>query len=298
MENFSEEKSSGDDNISEAPRPTGDAGRCTKQASKKVYGKKRRFYGNQHSSKLPKPTKTHTRVVSELDKTATISSKKTVREVQLTQSRGNIEGYRLVDMTIFQEIIELLMCPECKHQGGLYVEENSTKRKGLSSCLLIKCSHFGFDIEKYTSRTVQNSNIKSGKSFQKVENIYPGITVMKYGCLGHYQKRVGNRLRKLRSKVKGLGGKAKSKEKVTTTKDGNIIKTTEVANIRLTDAMIDMLQNYFGIALRSGAKSVPELKVALLASFFHIASSKTNNFHTNCPETPYSWCQYKRDIIN
>ena len=173
MENFSEEKSSGeDDNISEAPRPTGDAGRCTKQASKKVYGKKRRFYGNQHSSKLPKPTKKRTSVVSELDKTVTISSKK-VQEVQLTQPRGNIEGYRLVDMIIFQEIMELLMCPECKHQGDLYVEENSIKRKGLSSSL-IKCSPCCFNIEKYTSKTVKNSNNKSGsRAFEvNVKSVY------------------------------------------------------------------------------------------------------------------------------
>ena len=159
-------------------------------------------------------------------------------------------------------------------------------------------SIFSTSVESYGLRYVGYYGDGDSKSFQKVENIYPGITVMKYECLGHYQKRVGNRLRKLRSKVKGLGGKAKSREKVTTTKDSKIIKKKEVAKSRLTDAMIDMLQNYFGIALRSGAKSVPELKVALLASFFHIASSKTNNFHTYCPETPDSWCQYKRDIIN
>ena len=45
------------------------------------------------------------------------------------------------------------------------------------------------------------------KSFEKVEHIYPGETVRKYECIGHYQKRVGNRLRKLRTPIKGLGGK-------------------------------------------------------------------------------------------
>ena len=54
-------------------------------------------------------------------------------------------------------------------------------------------------------------------------HIYPGITVKKYECLGHYQKRVGNHLRKLRRQGKGVGGKAKSKVKVTKT-DGKIIK--------------------------------------------------------------------------
>ena len=85
---------------------------------------------------------------------------------------------------------------------------------------------------------------------------------MKYECLGHYQKRVGNRLRKLRQRVKGLGGKDKTTEVARQTLDGKIIKVTKKAKGKITDASIDILQNYFGIALRSGAKSVPELKKA------------------------------------
>ena len=135
-------------------------------------------------------------------------------------------------------------------------------------------------------------------SFTTVENIYPNKKVVKYECIGHYQKRVGNRLRKLRQRVKGLGGKAKAKEILTTTEDGRIVKTTRKAKGKLTDASIDMLQNYFGIALRSSAKSVLELKNALLASFFHPASSESCNYHTYCPATKDSWCQYQRDIIN
>lgn len=43
---------------------------------------------------------------------------------------------------------------------------------------------------------------------------------------------------------------------------------------------------------------MPELKNALLASFFHPASSLHCNFHTYCPATTDSWCQYQRDIVN
>ena len=86
------------------------------------------------------------------------------------------------------------------------------------------------------------------------------VTTREYECIGHYKKRAGNnRLRKLRQRVKELGGKAKAKE---------IMSTTQKAKGKLTDASIDMLQNYFGIALHSGAKSVPELRNALLSSFF------------------------------
>ena len=59
-----------------------------------------------------------------------------------------------------------------------------------------------------------------------------------------------------------------------------------------------MLQNYFGIALGSGAKSVAELKTKLITSFFHVASSEDCNYHTYCRATKYIWCQYQRDGIN
>ena len=39
--------------------------------------------------------------------------------------------------------------------------------------------------------------------------INPCIKVKKYHCICHYQKRVGNRLRKLKTRVIGLGGKVK-----------------------------------------------------------------------------------------
>ena len=66
--------------------------------------------------------------------------------------------------------------------------------------------------------------------------------------------------------------------------------------MRLTDTLIDKLQNYFGIALRSRVTSVPELQNTLLASFLHTASSKECDYHTYCPKTLNSWCQYQRDM--
>ena len=83
-------------------------------------------------------------------------------------------------------------------------------------------------------------------------------------------------------------------------KDGKVIKSKYIAKSRLTDALIDRLHNYFGIALRSNAKSElkPELKQALLASMFHVASSQLTTTHTYCPKTSDRWCQYHRDYIN
>ena len=115
---------------------------------------------------------------------------------------------------------------------------------------------------KMFERSLQNYGLRylkfygdgDSKGFNAVESICEGVKVAKLECIGHYQKRVGNRLRKLRKRIKGLGGQAKQKE------GGKVTKTKVKAKSRLTDALIDKLQNYFGIALQSSAKTVPELK--------------------------------------
>ena len=92
---------------------------------------------------------------------------------------------------------------------------------------------------------------------------------------------MGNRLRKLH--IKGLGGGKGTRKKIdSNVQDGKVIKSKQIKS-RLTDAIIDRLHNYFGIALRSNAKSElkPELKQALLASMFHVASCQGENYHTH-----------------
>lgn len=110
------------------------------------------------------------------------------------------------------------------------------------------------------------------KAFLVVEDIYGNIKVIKFECIGHYQKRVGCRLRKLKKRIKGLRS--------------------------LTEAIIDKLQNYFGIALRCNCTSVDEMAEAIMASLFHVCSSKDRNLHDHCMKGPNSWCQYQRDISN
>ena len=69
-------------------------------------------------------------------------------------------------------------------------------------------------------------------------------TVDKYECVGHYQKRVGTRLLNLKKRTPGL------KE--------------------LTKPIINKLQNYFGIALRSNLTTVVDMGKAIFASFLHV----------------------------
>ena len=108
-----------------------------------------------------------------------------------------------------------------------------------------------------------------------MENAYQNIHVEKKECVGHVQKRVGTALRKLKKETKGIGGKGK-----------------------LTDSLIDKLQNYYGIAIRSNSGNLKGMKKSIRASLFHCASSERRNLHTHCPDDPDSWCRYKQDKAN
>ena len=112
------------------------------------------------------------------------------------------------------------------------------------------------------------------KSYSQVKDVYKeqDIEVVKQECIGHVQKRVGTALRNLKKETPGLGGKGK-----------------------LTDAMIDKLQNYYGIAFRANVKNAEEMEKAVLASFFHCVSSQSRPLHDYCPDGPDSWCGLKKD---
>ena len=136
------------------------------------------------------------------------------------------------------------------------------------------------------NRSVINHNLQydefygdgDSKSFSAVENIYKeeyDVIVEKKECVGHVQKRLGTALRKLKKEKKGLGGKGK-----------------------LTDNMIDKLQNYYGIAIRSNSGNLAEMKQNVLATLFHCASTDKRSLHTYCPKGESSWCRYQKDCAN
>ena len=69
---------------------------------------------------------------------------------------------------------------------------------------------------------------------------------------------------------------------------------------RLTDKMINKLQNYFGIAIRQSAgKTVFEMKKAIGAVLFHcFEASDLDLKHQMCPREADSWCKYQADKQN
>ena len=72
-------------------------------------------------------------------------------------------------------------------------------------------------------------------------------------------------------------------------------KNVKGLNGKLTATIIDRLQNYFGIAVRTNAGDLEGMKKAIHASLFYVASTKDNEWHYHCPEGASSWCRYQSD---
>ena len=92
------------------------------------------------------------------------------------------------------------------------------------------------DRSKPVGCVIQISMRRDSKSFVSAQNIYAPKVVSKKECIGHVQKRVGTRLRNLKKTEKGL------------------------IKLGLTDKIIDRLQNYYGIAIRSNVGDLDTMK--------------------------------------
>ena len=103
------------------------------------------------------------------------------------------------------------------------------------------------------------------------------IEIIKLECVGYYQERVGTRLRNLKKKEKGLGGRC-----------------------RLTDTTIDRLQNYEGVASYSPKRWKPaSYEINFLVSLFHVVSNEDSLHHyPHCPNGSDSWCKYNAGRAN
>ena len=118
---------------------------------------------------------------------------------------------------------------------------------------------FGRSVEEHRLYYTSIYGDGNSEAYPAVKEIYndDSTTVKKYESIRHYQKRVGCRLRKLKKNMKVLGGKG-----------------------RLTDAKIDTLQNYFGIALQQNVEKLNDMRKPCLASMYHVAG-----YHDCCPSS-------------
>ena len=148
-----------------------------------------------------------------------------------------------------------------KHEGSA----GSMESAGVISCF--KCS-----VEK--NRLRYTTYIGDSSSYNSVvkSNLYPGYDIGKDECVGHVQKRVGTLCRNLQ---KRWGS--------TKLKDGRTISGAG----RLTTLVINKMQNYFGIAIRTYNQDVYELKKAIGAVLYHYSEAKDSE-----TRDVNTWCKY------
>ncbi|GFW60087.1 CCHC-type domain-containing protein [Trichonephila clavipes] len=180
--------------------------------------------------------------------------------------RKPLTGNRIIDMEVLLNLLLQLCCPRC-FEEGILLSEDSTY--GLCSNFVIRCKHCDF----YSGFSSSKKTLNCPEGFISVKDTYGKDSVTKYECIGHVQKRVDARLRKLKSKNKNLSGKGK-----------------------LTDSFIDRMQNYYGIAVRSNVGNLSGLQQNVIAALFHCSSSVEKPMHGQCPIGKDSWCYYQRAL--
>lgn len=108
---------------------------------------------------------------------------------------------------------------------------------------------------------------------------YGDCEIKKIECVGHVKKRMGRRLREMRS--------IKPKP---TLEDGKPL----TGKNRLTLLAVGRIQEYYSLAIKRNHHSVSAMKSAIWASYFHIgASDNQTQKHGLCPQDPETtWCKY------
>lgn len=162
----------------------------------------------------------------------------------------------------------------------------------------------GVGTVKMFSRSITKNNLiyeeylgdGDTSSFKEVVDSNPykeeSITPVKLECVGHVQQRLGTRLRKLVKEYRQEESIAK-KEKIIK----KIIKLSGKG--KLTDTVINSMQNFYGFAIRNNLGNIYAMKKAIGAVLFHCTLFKSNEFrHRFCPTGPDSWCKFQLDKLN
>ncbi|GFW52522.1 uncharacterized protein TNCV_404501 [Trichonephila clavipes] len=118
------------------------------------------------------------------------------------------------------------------------------------------------------------------KSFPELQRTAP-YSIEKVKCVGHIQKRMGARLRKLKTMNRG--------KKLS---DGKSISGKN----RLTDKFIDTITTYYGNAIRQNNSSVSDMRQTIWAIYCHYRSTDEKPMHHFCPIGDTSWCKYQKAI--
>lgn len=160
---------------------------------------------------------------------------------------------------------------EYEEWHGSHVNECQSNHEGSSGKMEVDAV-----IEMF-SRSESLHNLKyanyigdgDSKTFKGILESHPysDFEVCKKECIDHVQKRMGTRLRNLKKKQKGLGGKGK-----------------------LTNKLIDKLTIYYGLAIRRNPNSIQKMRDEIWATLYHKISTDKEPQHEKCSD---SWCTWK-----
>ena len=140
--------------------------------------------------------------------------------------------------------------------------------------------------DKYKLRYMKYVGDGDTESFGTVVKARPygDLLPAKLECVGHVQKRLGTRLRKLRQNYKGRK-----------LEDGRGI----MGKGRLTDKCINTLQNYFGMAIRQNTSNVYLMKKSIGAVLYHCSDISDESVrHQFCSKSGDGWCKWQNDQLS
>lgn len=143
---------------------------------------------------------------------------------------------------------------------------------------------FRSSLQRYSLRYAHYIGDGDSSSYGKVVESKPyndEMIPVKWECLGHVQKRMGTRLRDYRKD---------NKKQVLS--DGKKLS----GKGRLTDKVINSLQNFYGMALRNNKQLYP-MKKAVGAVLWHCTDLPPQQRHVFCPRSEDSWCKWQVDQI-
>lgn len=127
------------------------------------------------------------------------------------------------------------------------------------------------------------NNIGDGdtKTFLQISSLNP-YKDLKIECVGHIQKRMGTRLRKLKSQMAGK----KLSDKKTLGGKG-----------RLTESLIQKITSYYGNSIRENKNDFSKMRKSIWAIWMHMVSTDSYPQHFFCPKDPQTWCKYNRATL-
>ena len=199
-----------------------------------------------------------------------------------------------------------LICHECRDHDHMDKDSEEFKAWKTSHVATCQINHttssedmeasaavemFGRSVEnvslKYTTFVGDGDSSCYGRVKEAMAAKYgETYSVVKEECVGHVQKRMGTALRKYKKDMKG--------RKLA---DGKGVGGAG----RLTDKVIDRIQNYYGNAIKENSGNLNGMKDSINAIKCHMIENmglSLEKQHRYCPKGKNSWCKFWADKQN